>query len=859
MRKDRENKIAAKMLKKKQSDSNEPHLKNRFVIFSVVLFVVILFAGSIAFIFSMREIIRDNKGNELSQMLEVERIRLETSVNSEIAIALKMANSPLVRRYFLNPGDENLERDAFEELAAYREAFTSNTIFWINDIDLNFYSDDDKPYKLNPDDPVNYWYNMTLYETEIYNFNINYNPDLNRTMLWINAPVFDFNKTPIGMVGTGIELSDFIDAIYLNSQDKTQLYFFNTSGEITGARDIGLVSEKVDIMDELDGTGIDITATAISLNPGDTQAFNVPNGKIAIGTVPSLEWYTVAFIADNISDYNTAMTALFLVVLVLLLLIFFIFNVFIARYLHSLREIMDSLEIASKAKSNFLANMSHEIRTPMNAIIGMTNIGKSSDDIERKNYSLLRIEDASHHLLGVINDILDVSKIESGKFELSPVDFNFEKMLIRVVNVSNFRVDEKKQKLTVYVDRSIPQFMFGDDQRLAQVITNLLGNAIKFTPKEGSISLNTFYLGEENGINEIKISVTDTGIGISKEQQSYLFQSFQQAESSTSRKFGGTGLGLAISKSIVEMMDGKIWVESELGNGASFSFTVKMGHGETEQKGSDSREVDWKKIRVLAVDDDRHILEDFKGIVEKFGAYCDIADSGEEALKLLESNKEYNLFFVDWMMPGMDGLKLTEELKKRTGDGSNSFVVMVSAAENNNIIAGRARKAGVDKFLQKPLFPSIISDIVGEYFGSAIQIEDDTNANINDIFKGRRIMLAEDVEINREIMLTLLEPTGLEIDYAVNGNEAVKMFCATPSRYELIFMDIQMPEMDGYEATRRIRAYGAQESATIPIIAMTANVFKEDVEHCLAVGMNGHVGKPIDINEIINKLKEFLP
>jgi len=837
-----------------QSDRSAHQLKNRFVIFSVILYLIILVAGSVAFIFSMRQIIRENKGNELSQILEIERIRLETSVNSEIAIALKMADSPLIRRYFMNPGDENLEMDAFEELASYRHAFASDTIFWVNDIDLLFYSDDDSPYALNPDDPVNYWYYMTLFETEVYNFNINYNPDLNRIMLWINAPVFDETRSPIGMVGTGIELSDFIGTIYQNIREDTMLYFFNAGAEITGARDLRLVNDKVNIMDELDDLGLDIMERATSLNPGGTQAFDVANGKVAIGTVPSLGWYTVVFQADNISDYNTAMTALFLLVLVLMLLIFLIFNVLISRFLKSLRETMQSLEIASKAKSNFLANMSHEIRTPMNAIIGMTNIGKSADDIERKNYSLMRIEDASHHLLGVINDILDVSKIESGKFELSPTGFDFEKMLIRVVNVSTFRIDEKKQKLTVYVDRNIPQYMFGDDQRLAQVITNLLGNAVKFTPKEGAIHLNTYFLGEENGIYEIKISVTDTGIGISSEQQAKLFQSFQQAESSTSRKFGGTGLGLAISKSIVDMMGGQIWVESELGKGASFTFTVKMQRGETPHK--DHHLIDWKSIRVLAVDDDKYILEDFKGIMSKFGAHCDIADNGMEALELLDNNS-YNLFFVDLKMPGMDGIELTKELKRRIADTGESFVVMISAAENNNIIAGRAKDVGVDKFLQKPLFPSTIADIVDEYFGTSDSKHDDA-ASILGIFEGRRILIAEDVDINREIILTLLAPTLLEMDCATNGKEAVSMFTSAHTMYEMIFMDIMMPEMDGYEATRQIRASNYPNARTIPIIAMTANVFKEDVDNCIAAGMNGHVGKPLDMDEVIDKLREYL-
>jgi len=511
---------------------------------------------------------------------------------------------------------------------------------------------------------------------------------------------------------------------------------------------------------------------------------------------------------------------------------------------------------ASQAKSVFLANMSHEIRTPMNAIIGMTAIAVQAGDIDRKNYALSKIEGASIHLLGVINDVLDVSKIESGRFELSLSDFNFEKTLIRVINVVTMRVDEKKQRLTVYVDRNIPQFLFGDDQRLAQVITNLLGNAIKFTPDEGSIKIQTYLIGETDGVCEIKISITDSGIGISPEQQAKLFQPFQQAESSTTRKFGGTGLGLTISKSIVELMGGRIWVESELGKGAAFMFAVKMRRGEIKTAAKD---IDWKNIRILAVDDDPYILHDIKGIVEKFGGHCDVAESGAEAIALIEQGN-YNIFFVDWRMPDMDGFELTSELKRRISRIGDPFVIMASAVDYS-VIADSAKEAGVNMFIQKPLFPSIVLDAVSEYLGYTQQKTNETSddfVDIEGIYKGRRILLAEDVEINREIVLALLEPTQLEIDCAENGKEAVRMFTESHDKYEAIFMDMQMPEMDGLEATRKIRSLDISKAKTIPIIAMTANVFKEDIQNCLAAGMNSHIGKPLDFNEVLEVLQKYI-
>ena len=508
-------------------------------------------------------------------------------------------------------------------------------------------------------------------------------------------------------------------------------------------------------------------------------------------------------------------------------------------------------EAATQAKSNFLSNMSHEIRTPLNAIVGMTSIGKSAADIDRKDYCFTKIEDASNHLLGIINDVLDMSKIESGKFELSPIEFNFEKMLQRVVNVVTFRADEKQQEFMVSIDKRIPEILFADDQRLAQVITNLLGNAVKFTPEGGSIRLSAKHLNEESGICTIQIIVSDTGIGISPEQQTRLFTSFQQAESNTARKFGGTGLGLVICKSIVEMMGGHVWIESELGKGATFSFTIQVKRVEKEVEFIP----DWNNARILVVDDDPVILEFFKEIAELYGAYCDTALCGEDALRLREQNGAYNIYFIDYKMPDMNGLELTKIINEK--DFDKYYVVLISGAARSEF-EEEAIEASIDKILAKPIFPSDIVDAVNGFLGIDRQRIEEVQDNYADQFEGRRILLAEDVEINREIVLALLEPSLLTIDCAENGAEAVRMFCDTPDRYDMIFMDVQMPEMDGYEATRRIRALDVPKAKDIPIIAMTANVFREDIEKCLEIGMNGHVGKPLDFDEVIKVLHMYL-
>jgi len=512
--------------------------------------------------------------------------------------------------------------------------------------------------------------------------------------------------------------------------------------------------------------------------------------------------------------------------------------------------------LGAKAKTDFLANMSHEIRTPLNAVIGMTSIGKNATSVERKDYCFGRIEDASKHLLGVINDILDMSKIEANKFELSEVAFDFEKMLQKVVNVAALRVEEKKQHFMVYIDEKIPASLMGDDQRLAQTITNLLSNAVKFTPEGGSISINTSLVETDDDLYTIQIEVKDTGIGINEEQKSKLFGEFQQADAATARHFGGTGLGLAISKRIVEMMGGKIWIESEVGKGSTFKFTVKLREASDREKRRKLGEgVTHRNLRALFVDDDNAICEYFADIASRLGFECDIAAGGEQALKYLEESKAYDMFFVDWKMPDMDGVQLSKIIREKTG--VRPIITIISAYETAEI-ENEAKDAGVDRFLPKPLFPSAIADLIAECLSLGARDEETEKASEKENFGGARILLADDVEINREIVISLLEPMSLIIDCAENGAQAVSMYRADPFGYDLILMDVQMPEMDGYEATQTIRSLGFDRAKEIPIVAMTANVFKQDIERCLEAGMNDHIGKPLNLEDVISVISKYL-
>ena len=520
-----------------------------------------------------------------------------------------------------------------------------------------------------------------------------------------------------------------------------------------------------------------------------------------------------------------------------------------------LQQALTGAQSANLAKSEFLSRMSHEMRTPMNAIIGMTAIGRSAQTIEKKDYAFNKIDNASQHLLGVINDILDMSKIEANKLELSSTEFVFDKMLQKVVNVINFRVDERRQSLYINIDKNIPVSLIGDDQRLAQVITNLLSNAVKFTQEEGAIHLDASLIAEEDNVCRLQISVSDNGIGLTDEQKARVFHSFEQAESGTSRKYGGTGLGLAISKRIVEMMGGKIWVESEAGQGARFVFTALLRRGSCARKRLLARGVNWSNIRIFAVDDDPEIREFFLTMSENLGISCDVAANGEQAVIMLGMDSKYNIYFIDWKLPGMDGIELARLIREKHTEDS---LVLLFSSIDRSVIEDSARAAGINKFLPKPLFLSDIVDVINESLGiEYVKERGEAEKEIKD-FSGHTVLLAEDVEINREIVLALLEPTNITVVCAEDGAQALRMFEESPDSYDLIFMDVQMPVMDGYESTRCIRALDTPRAKEIPIVAMTANVFREDIERCLNAGMNAHIGKPIIVEDILAILSKYV-
>ena len=540
---------------------------------------------------------------------------------------------------------------------------------------------------------------------------------------------------------------------------------------------------------------------------------------------------------------------------------------------NELIEAKAQADLSNKAKSYFLSRMSHEMRTPMNAIIGMATIARNSNDLPKISNCLEKINEASLHLLGVINDILDMSKIESGKFEITNFEFDFEKMLKRVIGMMEFKMNEKKQNFILRLDQNTPPFIVTDEQRLAQILTNLLSNAIKFTVAEGTIILSIKILAAKNDIITLRFDVIDSGIGISQEQIGRLFTVFEQADGSISRRFGGTGLGLAVSKSIVDLMGGKIWVESELGKGSDFAFEITVQIGKSAPDTGRALKTNNENIRILAIADSVETHDFFKEYSGRMKFLCVTAFDASEAIQVLETAgaESFDFIFSDINLSDNDGIEKIKLIRSKFN--GKAFFVLTTDIEWENIEKD-AKTAGADGYISTPLFPSVLTETINRYYDNNENAVLTTEKS-TEFFSDYTILLADDVEINQEIVISLLEETGVKIDCAGDGEEAVKKAIENYSKYSAILMDIHMPKIDGYEATRHIRnweaglnkeksetgadaAKAAGKTAGIPIIAMTANVFTEDIERCFTAGMNGHLGKPIDAEQLIATLRRFL-
>ena len=537
------------------------------------------------------------------------------------------------------------------------------------------------------------------------------------------------------------------------------------------------------------------------------------------------------------------------------LLILFVFDLAVmAIFNKKLQAAAQEAASANKAKTDFLSTMSHDIRTPMNAIIGLTTIAeKNLGDTESVGENLRKITLASNHLLTLINDILDISKVESGKLNLSPLTFSIVETVENLVNLSQPMIKEKNIEFNFRISRMEKEYFYADQLRLNQIYINILSNAIKYTEPGGRVSVD---MREEESPKSdcvrLTYTVSDTGIGMSPEFMANMYQPFSRQTDSRVNSIQGTGLGLAITKQMVDLMGGTIDCRSEQGKGTTFTVILDLPVADRQRE-----DMMLDPMDVLVVDDDEILLETAVDTLESLGVTADRASSGLEALGMIthrnKTGRDYSVVILDWKMPDIDGV---ETIRRIRAEVNKKIPILLISAYDWFDIEDAAKKAGADGFVSKPLFRSRLYDKINELLGNETKaMEPETD--YSDL-QGMNILIAEDNDINWEIISAMLGMFGITTERAENGRICVeKMTHAVEGSYALIFMDIQMPEMNGLEATRRIRALDSAWASSIPIIAMTADAFSENVTECLNAGMNGHIAKPIDMKLVIKEIRRI--
>lgn len=581
--------------------------------------------------------------------------------------------------------------------------------------------------------------------------------------------------------------------------------------------------------------------------------------------LPHSEWYLIlsmpyGMLDKTISDFNEEWVGVALrnsiFIMILFLSVFAVYFYMIHQQMRHVNEARQAAEHANKAKSEFLSNMSHDIRTPMNGIIGMTEIAASDiTNTKKVEACLQKISLSGKHLLGLINDVLDMSKIESGKMLLNVEQISLPVLMENVVNIILPQTRERKQRFDLHIHDILDEKVWGDGVRLNQVLLNLLGNAVKFTPDGGKIQLDLHQEPSEKGDAYVcvHLHVIDNGIGMSAEFKDKIFDSFVREDNARVQKTQGAGLGMSITKYIVDAMDGTILVETQQGKGSEFHIILDMERApETEEM------LPIPAWRTLVIDDDEVFCDCTLATLKTIGIDAKRALDGKTALRMMEEQhmqgNDYEVLLIDWRLPEMDGIEVTRAVREKYG--AKPHILMISATDNSEV-EEKAVLAGIDRFIIKPLFKSTLYYNLHKLTEEENVVKEEKEEEIT--FSGEHILIAEDIDLNWEVANALLSEKGLMPEHAENGKICVDMFALSPTGYyRAILMDIRMPVMTGLEAAEAIRALPREDAGSVPIIAMSADAFSDDVQRCLDCGMNAHVSKPIDVDKVVWQLKKYI-
>ena len=672
-----------------------------------------------------------------------------------------------------------------------------------------------------------------------------------------------------------IDMDNMLQGVSLNSDNNNTTFcnIYTKDGIALTDMVLGGLASEDNLLEAMqkaeyqDGYSYEEMAEAFAKNEKGVVSFEYDGIGETLCYVPinHTDWMLTYLIRDSvISDQISAVSQH--LILRSLLNSFLLVATFLVLFAIIIRQSKRNMNLAlekeqadaeSRVKTIFLSNMSHEIRTPMNAIIGLDNIALNDETISEKTREYLeKIGISAKHLLNIINDILDMSRIESGRMMVNNAEFSFSKLIESINVLFEGQCNEKQLTYNCHIRGDLEEYYIGDSVKIRQVLINILSNGVKFTEPGGEVNFTVEQVTEDAGHTTLRFTIQDTGIGISEEFLPKIFDTFTQEQRMIGNKYGSSGLGMAITKNLVEMMKGEISVKSKKGEGTEVVVTIPLMESKREGITQQSDILNYEELSVLVIDDDEIECENAKLVLGKVGIACETVLSGKEAIervKLRHARREpYQMILVDWKMPDLDGVETTKQIRDIVG---NESAIIFLTAYNWDEIVDEALAAGVDSFLAKPLFATNVI----EEFRLAFEKKKDRSIRHKSDLKGRRILLAEDMEVNAEIMGMVLGMREMEVEYATNGREAVEMFSDhEPGYYDAILMDMNMPEMDGLEATTRIRGLDRPDAKKIPIIALTANAFDEDVQRSLQAGLNAHLSKPIEPETLFETLESMV-